>query len=190
MKIYILLAHPDSESFNAELAEAYYESAIRRGHEVRFQRLSEMTFDPVLWKGFAQSQALEPDLQKAQENITWCDKWAIFYPIWWGSVPAIFKGFIDRVLLPGFAFKYHENNPFWDKLLKGKSAHVFTTCDAPLLWIWFKYRNSDKFMVKEAILKFCGIKPIKFSRIGKLRSLTDEKKEKWLKKVENSVPER
>lgn len=171
MKIYLLLAHPDKESYNNRIAEAYHQSALEKGHEVQFQRLGDMNFDPILWKGYKVIQELEPDLKKAQEYILWCDKWVIVYPIWWGSFPALLKGFFDRILYSGFAFKYHKNGPFWDKLLKGRSAHVITTSDAPSWWIWWKYRNSDIHSIKKATLEFCGITPVKVTRIDRVKYL-------------------
>src|SRR5680860_311601 len=120
MKIYLLLAHPDKDSFNGKIAESYYAVAKEKGHDIRIQRLGEMRFDPILWKGYKEVQELEPDLKQAQEHILWYEKWVIVYPIWWGNVPALFKGFLDRTLYSGFAYKYHDNDPFWDKLLKGR----------------------------------------------------------------------
>jgi len=111
MKVYILLAHPDSHSFNGALADEYQKACLQKGYEVRRQNLGDMKFDPILWKGYEAIQALEPDLLEAQSNIRWCDKWVIFYPVWWGAVPALLKGFMDRALHPGFAFKYHEKGP-------------------------------------------------------------------------------
>lgn len=184
MKIYILLGHPDKDSFNGSLANAYEASAKAKGHEVRRQNIGDIKFDPILWKGYKEIQELEPDLLKAQENIKWCDHWVIIYPMWWGSMPALLKGFLDRVLLPGFAFKYHKNDPFWDKYLKGKSAHIIRTSDAPTLWIWWVYRNCDINTLKHATLSFCGIKPVKVSVIGRVRYLSAEQKEKWIKKIQ------
>jgi NAD(P)H dehydrogenase (quinone) len=131
MRLYILLGHPDSESFNGIICNTYKESAIAAGHVVRVQKIGEMKFDPILWKGYKGQQELEPDLLTAQENIKWCDKWVIIYPIWWVSLPAILKGFFDRTLYSGFAYKYHTSDPFWDKLLRGRSSEIITTCDAP-----------------------------------------------------------
>ena len=187
MKIYLLLAHPDSNSLNAALADAYEKSALEKGHEVRRQNLGEMRFDPILWQGYKTIQALEPDLKTAQENILWCEHWVIFYPIWWGSVPAILKGFIDRALHPGFAFKYHKTGPFWDKLLKGRSAHIFTTSDAPWYWILFAYRNSDINMVKRATLQFCGISPVKVTRFSGVRLSEEKTRLGWVEKVKRLV---
>ncbi len=187
MNIYILLAHPDKDSFNGLLANSYAKAAISKSHNVRIQRLGDMKFDPILWKGYKEIQELEPDLKTAQENILWCEKWVIFYPIWWGSIPAIFKGFIDRTLYSGFAYKYHMNDPLWDKLLKGRKAHIFTTCDAPKFWIWWMYRNSDINAVRNATLKFCGISPVKVTRISRLKYLSQEQRDKIIRAVINSV---
>lgn len=174
MRIYLLLAHPDSVSFNGALADAYAEAALAAGHEVRRQNIGELTFDPILWKGYREIQALEPDLIAAQENIRWCERWVIFYPVWWGSVPGLLKGFFDRVLCADFAYKYHEKDPFWDKLLKGRSAHVVTTSDAPTLWLWLQYRNSDVNAVRRGTLEFCGFSPVRVTRIDRVKYLTGE----------------
>jgi NAD(P)H dehydrogenase (quinone) len=187
MKIYILLGHPDNESFNSRIAAAYYKAAKENGHEVRLQRIGDMAFDPVLWKGYKANQELEPDLKQAQENILWCEKWVIVYPVWWGSVPAILKGFFDRALYKGFAFRYHAGDPFWDKLLKGRCAEIISTCDSPWWWIWWQYRNSDINTVKKAILEFCGISPVKVTRIAGLRYLNDAAREEQIKKVVKSL---
>lgn len=183
MNIYILLAHPDKDSFNGALAEAYKQKAMQCGHEVRIQQLGDLQFDPILHKGFKEVQPLEPDLIAAQEYIQWCHHWVIIYPIWWGAVPALLKGFFDRVLLPGFAFKYHATGPWWDMLLSGKTAEIITTSDAPQLYIWLKYGNSDLKSVRTATLAYCGIKTTKTTRIDRLRFLTPEQRENAIKKA-------
>jgi putative NADPH-quinone reductase len=183
MKVYVLLGHPDSESFNARIFETYINTVLQAGHEVRQQQIGQMKFDPILWKGYKVIQELEPDLKKAQENILWCEKWVIIYPIWWGSMPAILKGFFDRALYSGFAYKYHKNDPFWDKLLKGRSADLITTCDAPKWWIWWQYRDSDLNSIKRATLEFCGFKPVRVMRIDRLRYKNDSEKSKILQDV-------
>lgn len=83
MRIYLLLGHPDSTSFNGALADAYEMQAKAAGHEVHRQNLGDLQFDPILWHGYHTVQELEPDLVTAQQNIAWCDHWVIIYPIWW-----------------------------------------------------------------------------------------------------------
>jgi putative NADPH-quinone reductase len=176
MNIYLLLGHTDNSSLNAYIAYQYANLAQKAGHKVRLQKLGDMKFDPILWKGYKEIQTLEPDLVKAQKNIQWCDKWVIIYPVWWGNMPAILKGFLDRILLPGFAFKYHKTDPMWDKLLTGKTAHLITTSDAPWQWLALAYFNSDTHAMKNAVLEFCGIKPVTVTRIDNLRKLTPNQK--------------
>lgn len=183
MKLYILLAHPDADSFNGALADAYEASARKNGHEVRRHNLGDMKFDPILWKGHNAIQELEPDLKQAQENILWCEKWVIFYPIWWGSIPALFKGFIDRALYTDFAYRYHDDDPFWDKLLTGRSAHLVTTSDGPKWWLWWQYRNADISAVKRATLEFCGISPVGVTRLDRVKYLTDAQRNQHITKI-------
>lgn len=185
MNVFILLAHPDKTSFNGQLADACEKSYLEKGHQVRRQNIGDMQFDPVLWKGYAVIQELEPDLKRAQENILWCNKWVIIYPVWWGSVPALFKGFLDRTLLPGFAFKYHKKDPFWDKYLTKRSAHVITTSDAPGMWLWWQYGNSDIKAIRKATLEFSGIKPVKITRIGRVRYLDEKQRMRIMEKIRN-----
>ena len=189
MRIYLLLGHPDRNSFNGALADAYEGAARAAGHEVRRQNLGEMTFDPILWHGYRTIQALEPDLLTAQDNITWCEHWVLIYPIWWGSVPALLKGFFDRALYAGFAYRYHDNDPMWDGLLTGRSAQVITTSDAPRLWTFLAYRNSDLGTVKYATLRFCGVKPVKVTRLDRLKDSTPEERQRYLERIRQQIPQ-
>ncbi|MDJ0595791.1 MAG: NAD(P)H-dependent oxidoreductase [Pleurocapsa sp. MO_226.B13] len=129
--ILVILGHPDKNSFCGALARTYIESARATNSEVRELQLSELKFNPTLWKGYNRIQELEPDLVKAQELIQWSNHMVFVYPNWWGTMPALMKGFFDRVFLPGFAFDYRDNSPLWDKLLSGRTAHLIVTMDTP-----------------------------------------------------------
>jgi putative NADPH-quinone reductase len=98
-------------------------------------------------------------------------------------MPARLKSFFEKVFEPGFAFKYHQNDSMWDKLLKGKSAHVFVTMDAPYFFYWLFFGAPGHKMIKRGILKFCGIKPVTFSTFGPIISSTKEKRKTWLNEV-------
>lgn len=182
MNVYLLMAHPCLKSLNGHIADLVETQLRSAGHDVRRQDLADMDFDPVLRNGYKQVQPLEPSLQRAWDNILWCNKWIIVYPVWWGAAPALLKGFFDRVLLPGHAFRYHDKGPLWDKLLTNKSAHIITTSDAPAIWLWWQYCNSDVKAIKKATLEFCGIKPVKVTRIGRVRYLTTEWRERTIQR--------
>jgi len=144
----------------------------------------ELNFNPNLAFGYQKRTELEPDLLEAWEKIKWADHLVWVHPVWWGGLPAITKGFIDRVFLPGFAFQYRDNSVWWDKLLKGKTAHIITTLDTPSWYYRFVYGRPSVNQLKKTVLGFCGIKPVKVTYIQPIRNSTIEFRNKWLGKVE------
>lgn len=183
-KILIILGHPDSNSLCASLASAYRDSAGQAGADVRELRLGEMGFDPVLWNGYNKIQALEPDLVQAQELVLWAEHIVFVYPTWWGALPALMKGFFDRVFLPGYAFKYRENSKFWDKLLAGRTAHLIVTMDTPPWYYRWIYRRPGHNEMKRTILGFCGIKTTRITEFAMVRHSSSQQREKWIEAVQ------
>ena len=122
------------------------------------------------------------DCQKAQELILWADHLVIVFPSWWGTMPALLKGFFDRVFLPGFAFKYRPNSPWWDKYLTGKSARVILTMDTPWYYNWLVYGNANIRAIKSATLRFCGVKKVNVTVFDSVRSSSAPKRQQWLDK--------
>lgn len=181
--ITVILGHPNSVSYCAALAEAYVQSASAAGHQVKFFKLGELQFDPILRHGYQQRQELEPDLLELQSAISWANHLVLVYPTWWGAMPALLKGLFDRVLLPGFAFKYRENSQFWDKLLAGRSAHALVTMDTPP-WFYRLFNHMPgHHQLKKTILGFCGFNPIKITTFGSVRQTSAAQREKWLQKT-------
>jgi putative NADPH-quinone reductase len=183
-KILIINGHPDNESFGFALAEAYKKGAVQSGGEVKIVNIRELKFNPNLEFGYRKRTELEPDLLDAQEKIKWADHLVWIYPVWWGSVPAIMKGFLDRVLLPGFAFEKKENSPWWDKYLKGKTARIICTMDQPPLYYSLVNGKPTHVMMKKSVLGFVGVKPVRITSIGPIRLSKDTFREKWLRKIE------
>lgn len=179
-RILVILGHPRTASFCGALADAYAEGAKAGGHEVRVISLGSLSFDPILHNGYAAVQPLEPDLVGAQAAITWAEHLVFVYPLWWGAMPALLKGFIDRVFLPGFAFKFRDGSVFWDRLLAGRSAHLLVTMDTPPWYYrWISGMPGHKQM-KHTILGFSGVKPVAVSDFGPVKSSTPAQREKWL----------
>jgi putative NADPH-quinone reductase len=179
-RILVILGHPASNSFCGALAERYAQSAVRAGHEVRQLFLGAMDFDPVLREGYQQVQPLEADLRRAQADIVWAEHLTLVYPIWWGGVPALLKGFFDRVFLPGFAFKYREGKAFPDKLLHGRSAHLLVTMDTPPWYYRWVYRMPGLHQVRKTTLAFCGIEPQRTLTFGPILGSSADQRETWL----------
>lgn len=183
-KILLINGHPDKESFNFGLSEAYKKGAEKSGAEIREIKIRELDFNPNLQFGYRKRTELEPDLLEAQDNLKWADHIVWVYPVWWGSVPAIMKGFLDRVLLPGFAFKKKEGSLWWDKYLKGKTSRLICTMDQPTWYYSIYYGAPSHKMMKKLTMQFVGVKSVKITAIGPIRLSSDKFREKWLKKVE------
>lgn len=183
-KILLLNGHPDKESFNFALADAYISGAKKSGAEIQVINVRELEFNPNLQYGYRKRTELEPDLLDAWEKIKWADHLVLVFPVWWGGLPAMTKGFFDRLFLPGFAFKKREGSLWWDKLLTDKSARIICTMDQPTWYYrWFN-RAPSHHAVKRLTMNFVGVKPVKITAIGPIRLSTEAFRDKWLKKVE------
>jgi putative NADPH-quinone reductase len=182
-KILVILGHPSTESFNGAIFEHYIKGARASGHQIRSLELGKLNFDVVFRNPHDQNAKLEPDLKRAQKDILWAEHLVFIYPIWWGNIPALLKGFIDRVFLSGFSHRYLSNGGY-EKLLSGRSAHLIVTMDGPTIFESIYLRGSATTRVmKQAVLEFCGIKPVKITRIGQLRKKDKAAREKILEKI-------
>ncbi len=112
--ILIINGHPHKESLNFGLAEAYKKGALESGYHVEEIIIADLNFNPNLQYGYQKRMELEPDLLDAWEKIKRADHMVWVHPVWWSGLPAITKGFIDRLFLPGFTFKPRENSVWWD----------------------------------------------------------------------------
>lgn len=184
-KILIINGHPNKDSFNFGIAEAYKKGALSKGAEIKEIIIANLDFNPNLQFGYQKRTELEPDLLESWEKIQWAEHLVWIHPVWWGGLPAITKGFIDRLFLPGFAFQYRENSSFWDKLLKGKTAHIITTLDQPGWFYRLYFGRPSVNQLRRSVLKFCGISPVKVNYIGIIKGSKLEAREKWLEKVES-----
>jgi NAD(P)H dehydrogenase (quinone) len=183
-KILIIQGHPDPESYNWALGDAYKKGALAIGAEVQEIKISELTFNPNLMYGYRKRTELEPDLLHAQTLITWAEHIVWVYPVWWGSYPALMKGFIDRVFLPRYAFEKKENSVWWNKLLKGRTAHIICTMDQPTWYYRVFYARPSTNALKKLTMQFVGIQSVKTTSIGPIRLSTEIFREKWLRKIE------
>ena len=183
-RILLIVGHPETDSFCTELAKSYLKGAEASGHTCIWLHLGELKFNPLLVHGYNKLTELEPDLQLAQEEILKADHLVFVYPTWWGTLPALLKGFIDRVFLSGVTYRYHENSLQWDKLLKGKTARLITTMDAPAFYYKLFYLSPGQRALRVATLNFCGVSPVRGTIFSTVKTSSPEKRAKWLAKTE------
>jgi putative NADPH-quinone reductase len=184
-KVLIILAHPRKNSLCAALAAAYRRGAVVAGAELRELLLPDMQFDPLVRTPRPEEQPLEDDLKAAQEAILWAEHLVFVYPTWWGTYPALLKGFIDRVFTSGVTFRYRKDSPWWDRLLTGRSGHIITTMDAPPLYDRLVNRWPGINGLKRAVLHFCGVKPVRVTAIGPVRGSSQARRDEWIRRVES-----
>jgi putative NADPH-quinone reductase/1,4-dihydroxy-2-naphthoate octaprenyltransferase len=180
-RILVILGHPRVDSFCGALAGAYEAGARAAGFETLRLDLASLAFDPNVRMPSPRDQSLEPDLARAQALIRWADHLVFVYPAWWGTLPALLKGFLDRVLTPGFAFAASEEDPAtWAKLLKGRSAHLLVTMDTPS-WVYrLVYRQPGHQAMRRATLGFCGVTPTFISAFAPVTPATAGTRARWL----------
>ena len=184
-RILVINCHPNKNSFCFAIAEAYKKGvSSSSGVEVKEIIIRDLKFNPNLEFGYEKRTTLEPDLLAAWEKIKWAEHLVWIHPVWWGGLPAITKGFIDRLFLPGFVFQYRENSVWWDKLLKGKTAHIITTLDQPGWYYWLMFGRPSVNQLRKAVLEFCGVKPVRVTYIQPIRNSNIEFRSKWLNKIE------
>lgn len=182
-KILVIVGQPQRSSYGTALARAYAEGARESGAQVWELHLGELAFDPCRPVGSHAPAELEPDLRRAQEAIEWAKHLVFVYPIWWGTIPAILKGFIERVFQPGFAVDFRDDSPFWDKRLTGRSARLIVTMNTPpFVYRWVFGRPGHNTM-KRSILEFCGVKPVRITEIGPVKGSTPEQRARWLEQA-------
>lgn len=182
-KIVIINGHPDKGSYNAALSAAYKKGAESVGVEIKEILIGELKFDPNLKYGYQKRMELEPDLLEAWEKIKWADHLVWVHPVWWGGWPAIMKGFVDRLFLPGFVFNHRENSVWWDKLLTGKTASIITTLDQPGWYYRLVYARPSINQMTKCTMGFCGVKTKNITYIGIIKGSVEKQRAQWLKKV-------
>ncbi|NMM80186.1 hypothetical protein B2J86_04435 [Acidovorax sp. SRB_14] len=185
MRCLLILAHPRRDSFCGALFDAYAAGARQAGVECRELILSALKFDPNVHAVSPELQPLEPDLVRAQHDIAWAEHVVFVYPTWWGTFPALLKGFLDRVLVPGFAFR-HVTHDRWDKLLAGRTADLLTTMDTPPPIYRFIYRAPGRQALARATLGYCGLRTVRADSFGPVIASDAAQRSRWLERARAS----
>jgi len=133
----VILGHPASESFNAAAAQAYCDAVRSCGHTFVVRDLYGMQFDPVLTdreRGGEMPGERAADIECEVRFIRSADVFVLVYPIWYGSPPAMIKGYIERVFGAGFGHRMSRTgDPHpW---LNGKALLSITTSGSPIQWL-------------------------------------------------------
>lgn len=183
-RVLLINGHPDPQSFNAVLARAYAQGALTATDHFSEFRIADLDFNPSLQYGYRKRTTLEPDLEKAIEQIKESDHLVWVFPMWWYGYPALMKGFVDRTFLPGITYQPVEGKPMPKKLLKGKTARIIITADAPRWYDRLVMHSPAIRQFKKGTLAFCGVKTVGTSYISPIKGSSESFRKKWLDTVE------
>ena len=191
-KVLIINAHPREKSFQNTLVEEYVKGAKFNNAEVRVINLRTLNLEPFLkysWDLNHDSIPQTDDLLKSQDLIKWSEHIVFAYPTFWAAPPALLKVFIEAIIVSKFAFAYHKPKkmffgkiPVWDKLLKGRTASIISTMDAPPFFMYVVDKDPGGKMMN-AILRFTGIKLKHKYYFGSVKMSTEQKRNKWVSKA-------
>ena len=170
----VIDGHPNPDSLSAAIARSY---AAAHGN-ARLIALRELDFDPHLRFGYRKRMEIEPDLQDARAAMHLAKRIVVVSPMWWGSVPALLKGFFDRALLPKQEYLYPARG-LPKGLLRGRSGRLFLLADTPAIAVPFTGTHAVA-QVTRHTLKFCGVRPFRVHRLLGVKYRAPERIERWI----------
>ena len=188
MRVSVILAHPSSGSFNHAIASIAVKTLDRNGHAVIFHDLYAERFDPILPGDEIPDDArLDPVIARHCAEIAMADGIVIVHPNWWGQPPAILKGWIDRVLRPGVAYRFAEGDAGEGMpvgLLKARAAIVFNTSNTPAAREQAVFGDPLERIWNHCIFDLCGVKNVHRRMFDVVITSTPEQRGAWLREVE------
>lgn len=191
MRISIILGHPNPGSFNHAIARTAANALRRQGHALFFHDLYAEKFDPLLPAAeFDENAPLPPLVRQHCDEIASADGIIIVHPNWWGAPPAIVKGWIDRVLRAGVAYRFDEGDSGEGVpvgLLRARAAIVFNTSNTPRDRELAAFGDPLQRIWKDCIFDLCGVKNFHRRMFEVVITSTEEQRKKWLGEVEEMV---
>lgn len=191
MNILIILAHPSRQSFNHAIAETAANALRSAGHRVVFHDLCAEQFPSDLPAEEIPSDAVvPPPIEQHCRELREADGIIIVHPNWWGQPPAVLKGWIDRVIRPGVAYRFDESDsgdgvPIG--LLKAQAAIVFNTANTPAEREQAVFKDPLETIWKNCIFDLCGVKTFHRRMFGVIVTSSLDQRKQWLHEVEETV---
>ncbi len=181
----VVYSHPNPKSFNRAILDAYVEALEQNGHAVRVRDLYALEFQPVLTASDlagAPKGNVAVEIRTEQAHVAWADVITFIYPLWWAGMPAIAKGYVDRVFTDGFAYRFGSKG--LERLLSAKKAVTITTLGDTEE----NYRKKGFFeamdkLMDEILFDFPGISVLAHKYFGAVPLATDADRKRMLDEV-------
>jgi len=191
MNIMVLLAHPDPASFNHAIADTVCARIKENGHRLIFHDLYQERFNPVLSAAEIPAEAeLPPGIEAHCHELADADGIVIIHPNWWGQPPALLKGWVDRVIRPGVAYRFLEGDAGAGipvGLLKARSAVVFNTANTPAEREHSVFKDPLERLWRNCIFDLCGVSVFYRKMFAVVVTSTADERALWLAEVTAAI---
>lgn len=190
MKTVIVFNHPYKSSFCHAILKSVIKGIEKTGNEYDLIHLDREQFNPVMTaadlKAFKDRKAVDPKVIEYKRRLELADHLVFIFPIWWELMPALTKGFIDKVIFPGIAYNYKTNGwgmvPLFEHL---KGITVVTTMNTARPIYRIIFGNAVKRAIMTGTFWKTGYKNRKWINLGMVKSVSDTRRKKWLRRIEN-----
>ena len=194
MRTLIVFNHPNEGSYCSAILRAVAKGLQNAKHEVDLMHLDRDGFNPAMskadLKAFVERRPSDPQVIAYTGRLEKADHLIFIFPIWWDLMPATTKGFVDRVLSPGVAYDHHPRGFGLVPLLKNlKSVTIITTMNKPRIMYSLLIGNLIRKAMLRSVFKTMGYKNLNWISFASVKSVSVEKRVKWLDDLENSFSE-
>lgn len=190
MRVAIIFNHPYEGSYCNAILETVSKGLRKANHEIDLIHLDNDQFNPVMTssdlKAFRDKSPVDPKVLEYKEKLEKADHLIFIFPIWWELMPAMTKGFIDKVIFPGVAYDYtnKENTRMKPLFNKIKGVTVITTMNTPKLLYRLFFGNAIKKALILGTFWKIGYKNRKWISFNNVKKVSQEKRIKWLEGLE------
>ncbi|MGE0499351.1 MAG: NAD(P)H-dependent oxidoreductase [Rhizobiaceae bacterium] len=191
MRTLVVFCHPVPDSFGAAVRDAAVATLRSRGWEVRLIDLYAERFDPVMSeaerRSYNEHAPQDPALAPHVENLRWAEAILFVYPTWWYSVPAMLKGWLDRVWALDVVFRLDRRGLVQPMLRHVKRIGVVTTCGAPMVWSWLIGQPGRKMILRGMRANCARLCRTMYVAHYRMDSSTPESRAAYLAKVKRKL---
>lgn len=194
MRIQAIIAHPRRSSFCYALFDRAVQTLSQSGHDLIIHDLYAEGFDPVLTEdeAYTVGDKIEDALSRSKDSIvnthrqelSQADGLLVGHPNWWGKPPAILAGWLDRVLVPGVAYRLQKAEGEPEGLLSIKAALILNTSDTPPEREASVLGDPLNLIWGNCVLPFCGVNNIERRMFGAVAESDMPQRKAWLDEVE------
>jgi NAD(P)H dehydrogenase (quinone) len=188
MKVVIIFNHPYDGSYCTAILNSVLKGLQLANHTADLIHLDKEGFNPVMTaedlKGFSEHKAIDPKVIEYKKRLEDAEHLVFIFPIWWELMPAMTKGFIDKVIFPGVAYNYTKRGFMKKNFLKLNGVTLITTMNTASFFYWAMFGNAVKKAIMLGTFWKTGYKNRKWIKLSMVKFVSDKKRKKWLLNIE------